>query len=372
VQDTNKKKLVFIGAGAIGRGFLPWLFDEKVYDLVFVDNDQSIIDAMRNSKAYSTFRIKNNVYEERVISVHSAFTPEEFSIKKQSNVAACFLSVGPRNVAKAATLMTGSNVPLILCENEPNCVNTAKTVVGHDHVYFAVPDVITSNTAPQNLLESNPLSIVTEDGELFIQEGATELNGDFKFLSEKEIRYTQWIPKLYLHNTPHCITAYLGALVGAKYVHEAMEITEFNEIVEGAMFEMLEALKKGWDIPHDFLDWYAKKELARFRNKLLCDPITRVAREPMRKLGLEGRLIGAAQICLSLGIMPKNLILGITGALLFEDQKDPDHHLAFLRDTMPKETFNTYILGLRDGEPLDLILRDNIDEMTEMLLCFQK
>ena len=78
------------------------------------------------------------------------------------------MSVGPRNVAKAATLMTGSNVPLILCENEPNCVNTAKTVVGHDHVYFAVPDVITSNTAPQNLLESNPLSIVTEDGELFI------------------------------------------------------------------------------------------------------------------------------------------------------------------------------------------------------------
>ena len=228
MQEANKKKLVFIGAGAIGRGFLPWLFDEKVYDLVFVDNDQSIIDAMCNSKAYSTFRIKNNVYEERVISVHSAFTPEEFSIKKQSNVAACFLSVGPRNVAKAATLMTGSNVPLILCENEPNCVNTAKTVVGHDHVYFAVPDVITSNTAPQNLLESNPLSIVTEDGELFIQEGATELNGDFKFLSEKEIRYTQWIPKLYLHNTPHCITAYLGALVGAKYVHEAMEITEFN------------------------------------------------------------------------------------------------------------------------------------------------
>ena len=70
--------------------------------------------------------------------------------------------------------------------------------------------------------------------------------------------------------------------------------------------------------------------------------------------------------------MPKNLILGITGALLFEDQNDPDRHLAFLRDAMPKETFNTYILGLRNGEPLDLILRDNIDEMTEMLLSFQK
>ena len=51
MQEANKQKLVFIGAGAIGRGFLPWLFDEKVYDLVFVDNDQSIIDAMRKSNA---------------------------------------------------------------------------------------------------------------------------------------------------------------------------------------------------------------------------------------------------------------------------------------------------------------------------------
>ena len=144
MHEETKKKLVFIGAGAIGRGFLPWLFDEKVYDLVFVDHDQSIINAMRNSKTYSTFRVKNNVYEERVIPVYSAFTPEEFSIKKLSNVEVCFLSVGPRNVAKAATLMSGSNVPLILCENEPDCVNTAKTVVGHDQVYFAVPDVITS------------------------------------------------------------------------------------------------------------------------------------------------------------------------------------------------------------------------------------
>ena len=369
---SNKKKLLFIGAGAIGRGFLPWLFDQEIYDFIFVDNDKRIINSMIQNGKYKTFRVKNNEYQEKIINIHSAYTPEEFNIAKQENVAACFYSVGPRNIPKAATLMVNTNIPLILCENEPDCVNTAKTVVGHDSVFFAVPDVITSNTAPKEMLEDDPLSIVTEDGVLFIEEGPGKLEGDFKYLSENDIKYIQWVPKLYLHNTPHCITAYLGALIGSTYVHEPMEVKEFNKIVEGTMNEMLIALKKGWDIPEDFLDWYAEKELARFRNKLLFDPISRVAREPLRKLGLEGRLIGAAQICLSHGIRPDNLLLGIAGALLFQDQKDPDHHLAFLKDTMPKETFNTYILGLREGEPLDLMLREKIDDMTTMLLSFQE
>ena len=368
----SKKKIVFIGAGAIGRGFLPWLFDQEVYDFIFVDNDDTIINRMNQFKRYKTYRVRDNKYQEKIVNIHSAFSPDQFDVSKYNDIVACFYSVGPRNVPKASTLMIGSNIPLILCENEPDCVNTAKTVVGHESVYFAVPDVITSNTAPENMLQDDPLSIVTEDGILFIQEGPNSLKGEFKFLSENEIKYVQWIPKLYLHNTAHCIAAYLGALIGAKYVHESMEVKEFNDIVEGTMNEMLESLKKGWDIEESFLNWYAAKELARFRNKLLFDPISRVAREPLRKLGLEGRLIGAAQICLSYGVMPTNLITGIAAALLFEDQKDPDRHLAFYKDTLTKEAFNTHILGLRSGEPLDLIIRNKIDKMTALLQRFNK
>lgn len=368
----SKKKILFIGAGAIGRGFLPWVFDQKVYDFIFVDSNRTIINHMNKFKRYKTYRVRDGNYQENQVNIHSAFTPEQFDVSKYNDIVACFYSVGPRNIPKAATLMIGSNVPLILCENEPDCINTAKTVVGHESVFFAVPDVITSNTAPDKMIQDDPLSIVTEDGVLFIQEGPNSLKGKFKFLTENEIKYDQWIPKLYLHNTAHCIAAYLGALIGARYVHEPMEIQEFNNIVEGTMNEMLESLKKGWDIDESFLNWYAEKELARFRNKLLFDPISRVAREPLRKLGLEGRLIGAAQICLSYGVMPNNLITGIAAALLFQDQKDPDRHLAFFKNTLTKEDFNTHILGLRSGEPLDLILRKKIDKMTTFLLDFNK
>ena len=62
-----------------------------------------------------------------------------------------------------------------------------------------------------------------------------------------------------------------------------------------------------------------------------------------------GRLIGAAQMCLAQGIIPYNILYGITGAMLFDREQDPDHHLLFLRETLPNDMFNRYILGLRSG-----------------------
>jgi mannitol-1-phosphate/altronate dehydrogenase len=151
-----------------------------------------------------------------------------------------------------------------------------------------------------------------------------------------------------------------------------MAIPEVDAVVRGAMEEMLKSLKMKWEIPHSFLQWYADKEMTRFRCKLLFDPVSRVAREPLRKLDIHGRLIGAAQICLALGIVPTNVLTGITGALLFENKTDPDHHLAFLRRSMPRDLFNTYILGLRAGEPLDLLLRERIDDVIAQLEALAK
>lgn len=362
-----KTKIILMGAGAIGRGYLPWTLDCTQHDLVFVDSNPSIVERMNASRAYTTYRVHADVYQQMQVPVLAAYTPENFRITDHADAVACFFSVGPRNVAKAAQLMVGSRLPLILCENDPETVTVARRVVGHAAVYFAVPDVITSNTAPQHLLAQDPLSITTENGVLYIEAGAQGLHGDLHFISREELLRIQWTPKLFLHNTPHCIAAYLGSLIVATYVHEAMQHEQVARIVEGAMAEMLQALKLQWDIPHDFLDWYADKELARFRCKLLFDPVARVAREPLRKLELHGRLIGAAQMCLTLGVLPQNLLKGIVGAILFEDVNDPDHHIALMREAMSPPDFNRYVLGLRPGEPLDLMLRDHFERLSDEL-----
>ena len=182
-----------------------------------------------------------------------------------------------------------------------------------------------------------------------------------------ELILQQWTTKLFLHNTPHCIAAYLGALDGVSYVHESMAIKEIDRIVSGAMEEMLSALKARWDIEHSCLDWYAQKELSRFRCNLLFDPIARVAREPLRKLELDGRLIGAAQMCLSLGFIPENIMLGITAALLFDNPKDNDKHLAFMQKALSPTSFLTHVLGLRQGEALEVTLKAHLNKMISEL-----
>ena len=358
------KKLIILGAGAIGRGYLPWVFPPDDCDLVFVDKDPRIISRMKERGRYVSFRVRDNQLESREFAVLAAFSPAEFRAAEHLEAVACFVNVGPRNVGSAAELMRGSPVPLVLCENEPKTVDIVKTVVGHERVFFAVPDVIASNTAPAHLLAHDPISVVTEDGTLFVDEGLGDaLGGDIKLVSIGQLLNTQWAAKLYLHNTPHCIAAYLGAYVGATYVHEAMAVPRIYAAVRGAMDEMLEAMRRRSGIPMEFLHWYAEKEMARFACTLLYDPVFRVAREPLRKLEVHGRLIGAAQICLSCGVVPTNLIIGITAALLFNNQSDPDHYLGALRRALPRELFNRYILGLRGGEPLDHILRERIDDI---------
>ncbi len=361
-----------MGAGAIGRGYLPWTLPDSNYEFVFIDQDHRLVDQLKKRGGYSTYRVNGSIYEEKKVKISSAFKVADFKVSEHLDAVACFFSVGPRNVMAAASIFAGTKIPLILCENDPDTVGLAKAAVGYAEVYFAVPDVITSNTAPDYLLAKDPLAISTENGELFIEDGAASLEGYVKYLPRAELLRMQWTPKLFLHNTPHCIAAYLGALMGKRYLHEAMQNPRANAIVQGAMEEMLQALKLQWDIPHEFLEWYAEKELQRFRCELLCDPVVRVAREPLRKLELKGRLIGAAQMCLTLGVLPQNLLKGIVSALSFDDVNDQDHHIALMREAMGDESFNRYVIGLRSGEPLDLMLREKTQAISTELNVLAK
>lgn len=354
-------KILIIGAGAIGRGYLPWLFNLDDYELIFVDSNKTLIEKMNRQKRYSTFMVGKDNVKEKVVPVRKAFHASEFSPAKCPNPLAVFINVGPRNCPAAAGLCTGYTCPIILCENDPAVVIAAREVLSTENVYFAVPDVIASNTASEENLRKDQLAVHTEQGVLFIDKRAETFKVEAIFCSEEELLKRQWMPKLYLHNTPHCIAAYLGALIGVRYLHETMRNPEAKKIVDGAMGEMLTALKLKWDIPHSFLEWYAKKEIQRFTNELLCDPVSRVAREPLRKLELEGRLIGAAQMCLASGFIPKNILTGIVSAILFENGDDTDNHLSFMRRNIPPKILLTYTLGLRDGEVLETLIEDRFE-----------
>ncbi len=357
--------VVVIGAGAIGRGFLPWVLPESA-EILFVDGNPRIVQAMNERHRYVTYMAKDGVCIPRVVELTGAMSPAEAASADLSGAALAFCAVGPRSVVAVAPILARVGGPVILCENDPAAVDIAQATTGRSDIVFAVPDVITSNTSPPELLALDPLSVVTEEGTLFVDERAGAPLGDWRGVGRAELDQ-QWTAKLYLHNTPHCVAAYLGHRVGATYLHEAMRHDACEAIVRGSMNEMLSALKLRWEIPHDFLEWYAAKELQRFTNHLLCDPIARVAREPLRKLSLDGRLIGAARICLAHGILPHNLLLGIASALLFDEPSDPDRQMAFLRRALAPDDLLTIVLGLSRGEALELLLRDQLPNLEARL-----
>ncbi|HYN18679.1 MAG TPA: hypothetical protein VEY96_11400, partial [Actinomycetes bacterium] len=107
--------------------------------------------------------------------------------------------------------------------------------------------------------------------------------------------------KLWVFNGGHAATAYLGALVGCTTVDEAIARPEIRAEVRQVLVESSAALAsmRGTDQTHD-LDAI----LARYADPSLADPVSRVAREPRRKLAAGDRLVGPAVASRAAGIAP--------------------------------------------------------------------
>lgn len=352
-----RRALLVYGAGAIGRGYMPWVYAPDQHDFHFVEADAGLREALRQRGRYTSWRTTPQGYERREVAVASCVAPgqEQALLERVDGIVTC---VGPRNFDSLEPALAAARVPVVCCENDARLPERMRARTGNEHIVFAIPDVITSCTARDDLLAEDPLAIVTEDGQFFADDHARTLGGQARYLGPQALA-EQWAAKLYIHNTPHCIAAYLGSLLGVRYLHEAMAHAGAAAIVEGAMREMQRMIVEAMGIDAGFAAWYADKELARFRNPLLCDPIRRVAREPFRKLALDERLIGAAQRCLAAGIAPRHLGLGILAAFRFDQPQDPDLHIRHLLRSLEPAQFLRTIIRLRPGEALfELLLRD--------------
>ena len=75
-----------------------------------------------------------------------------------------------------------------------------------------------------------------------------------------------------------------------------MGIPEVKEGVTQVMQEIKKSLIAKGLVISQLADFYAQRELKRFENKLLFDPIERVAREPLRKLRPHDRLVNPLKL----------------------------------------------------------------------------
>jgi len=129
--------------------------------------------------------------------------------------------------------------------------------------------------------------------------------------------------KLFTHNCGHAIAAYLGYLRGHRYIYQAIADARNRRVVVAALDETGRALIAKHGFTPEEHRAHIQDLLERFGNAALRDQVSRVARDPLRKLGPEDRLVGAAKLALTYGVEPVNVCTGIAAALLYDSPDDP-------------------------------------------------
>ncbi|MBD9236577.1 MAG: mannitol-1-phosphate 5-dehydrogenase, partial [Alistipes onderdonkii] len=332
------KKAIQFGAGNIGRGFIGAVLEQAGYHVVFADVNEQVVARINSDRAY-TVQIMDTVCEQMRITDISAMDSRSPELAAQIAGAelvttAVGLTVLPRIAGAiaagiAARRDAGVTEPLnvIACENGVRATTQLReAVLKHlDEAqrdwceqYVGFPDCSVDRIVPP-VKSENPIDVVVErffewNVERAAFKGAVpEIPGMNP--ADNLIAYIE--RKLFTLNTGHAITAYLGRMKGYMTICQSISDEHIHTIVKAAMRESGRGLVALYGFDRDAHFAYIDKIIGRFTNPYLCDDVTRVGREPLRKLSAGDRLVKPVLTARQYGIGTPNLLLGIGAASNF-------------------------------------------------------
>ena len=100
-------------------------------------------------------------------------------------------------------------------------------------------------------------------------------------------------------------------------------------------------------------DAYRETALSRFANAALADPVTRVGRQPLRKLSRHERFLSPAAALAELGTIPTGLLAAVGAALQFRVDDDPESvELAEVLGSRTAAEVVETVMGIEPSHPL--------------------
>lgn len=368
------KTAVQFGAGNIGRGFIGAVLSQSGYKVVFADVNKEIVDRINADRQY-TVHIKDVDSEDILISGVSAVDSSTDAVvdvimEAEILTTAVGLRILPfiaPAIAKGivARKEAGIEAPLniIACENGLMASSRLKEAV-LSHLDEAQTEWCLAHTGFPNcsvdrivppVRSENPIDVAVEkyyewnvEEKAFVGK-APEIAG--MNMADNLLAYIE--RKLFTLNTGHAITAYLGKMKGCQTILESIETPEIYAVVHAAMQQSGEALVKQFGFDHEAHFKYIEKIIKRFHNPYLKDDVTRVGREPIRKLSPDDRLIKPVMTAKSFGLPYDKILLGVGAALHFNNPEDPQS--VQLMEKIATEGLVPAIsdvTGIKSGDPM--------------------
>jgi mannitol-1-phosphate 5-dehydrogenase len=377
---------VIFGAGSVGRGFLGQLFSESGYRVVFADVDVPLIEALNRRGSYTLRLAGVQTVEDLTIGPVSAVDARDIE-RVATEVARASLmatAVGARALAAiAAPIAAGlaarwkadglAPQNIILAEN----LHDAPEVL-RDHVLTHLPETLRpqltgrvgfvasviarmspvptpeQRAADPTLIVAEPYKVLPVDRDAFVGE-VPQVVG--MYAVSPFAAYTD--RKLYIHNAGHAMLGYLGYRRGYAYGYEALADPQVYALLSQALNESGRALMAEHHMDAVALAENVQYLLDRFANRALGDPISRLARDPLRKLAPGDRLVGAARLAERHAIEPQGLAWGIAAGLAYDDPNDSlavELQAIVQRDGLDGALVK--VCGIQASEPLAALVRE--------------
>jgi len=363
---------VILGSGRIGCGFAGHLLAEAGYALTFLSRNGEMVEHLNRVGSYRVRLAHGRECSEHEIGGVRALVTTERAECVQALVQADVIvtAVGPTNLGEIAPLLAealaarDTPVNVLAFENladggaELRALVAACLPQGFDLSRFGFSGTLVSRAVTQRVGEpadDKPLVFLGDPPAELVVDGCS-LVQPLPHLPTMRVasNFAAWMQrKLFIFSAGHATCAYLGHLKGYRYIHSAIRDDEIRNSVMQAMVEG----QRGIAALHgeDFAGGLAHLEqiLERFGNAAITDPVSRVARDPSRKLSSGDRLLGAARLAARAGIHPEQLLRAAAAAYCFSDPADAvagrlqaEIRAAGLRRTMHR------VSGLGSGDRL--------------------
>lgn len=330
---TGRRVVVF-GAGNIGRGLLGWLFGRAGWEVVFVDVAPGLVGLLNRRRSYRVIVVehggRSSELIERVSGVDGTDTDRAAAATASAELVCT--AVGPRILERvaptiAAALRRGdSRIRNVLaCENaDPNTAllrHHVESLIGQvPGVGF--PETLVDRVVPGS---AGPDLSVEVESSFEFKVAADAWIGRPPGVAGLELVHNLGVyrtRKLWLVNGLHAASAFLGLQAGHETIAQAVSDpgirTRLEEMLE-TMAAVLAGRSGEWNAG-DLVD-YGRSNLERFANTALVDPVRRVARNPLIKLGPGERLVGPAREAARRGLPVDALCDAIAAGLTLSDDR---------------------------------------------------
>jgi mannitol-1-phosphate 5-dehydrogenase len=381
------RSAVQFGAGNIGRGFLAQLFTESGLEVVFVDVAATVVEELNARRSYAlhivgshpeTLTIRN------VRAVHAADTDRVAEEIVNARVlctavgAAALPHIAPVLAAglTARRIAGGPPVNILLCENLHDAAAHLRGLVA-PHLPDSQRDAVLAATGFVHAVVSRMVPVQRPDeqsGDILavrveaykqLPIDASALVGELPPIVgvEPTTRFEAFVErKLYTHNCAHAVLGYLGHMAGHQYGHEALADPRIAPLLRAVLAETSEALVRKHGFSREEQQAHVEDLLARFANTALGDTCRRLARDPLRKLASDDRLVGAARMCEAQGVESRALAWAIVAALRYEDPEDPSAvRLQEAIAALGRDAAIARVCGIERSERLGALIAEAFD-----------